>query len=423
MLKQNLLKVLLVLGVILIAFTSCSSESDDPIILSTSETKTGALTTSETWTADRVYELEGKVIVPSGITLTIQAGTIIKGRQGDGLNASALIVARGGKIMAQGTEMAPIIFTTILDNIEVGQKTGTNLDEADVQKWGGIIVLGNARVSVKIGDTEGQIEGIPADATYGTYGGTNDADNSGVITYVSIRHGGISIGDGNEINGLTLGGVGNGTTINYVEVVANLDDGIECFGGSVNINHALVAYQQDDAFDVDQNFSGSFKNSMVVYDNTGDEFLEIDGPENSTHTDGLFTIKNCTFVSKTNDGSVDLKSKAQGLIKNNDFTGLTKFKVSAKLDTDCTTVLTDAYSHYIDGLLEVNTNKTGAILDVYTKSDNGENPPVDCTLPVVLQAAADAIFTTAGNSSSATANGVSQSEFISWTWTGINNKL
>lgn len=361
--------------------------------------------------------------MPSGITLTIQPGTIVKGQQGDGLNAAALIVARGGKLMAQGTSNAPIIFTTVLDNIEVGQKTGTNLDETDAQKWGGVIVLGNAKVSAKIGDTEAQIEGIPADESYGTYGGNDDTDNSGVITYVSIRHGGITIGDGNEINGLTLGGVGFGTTIDYVEVVANLDDGIECFGGSVDINHALVSYQQDDAFDIDQNFSGSFKNSMVIYNNTGDEFLEIDGPENSTHVNGLFTVENCTFISKTLDGSVDLKSKAQGVIKNNDFTGLTKFKVSAKFDTDCTTADTDAYTNYLATSLVVETNKTDATLDVYTKSDNGETPPITCTLPAGTQAEADAIYSVAGNSNGATSNGVSQSEFDGWTWTAINNKF
>lgn len=421
MLPKQVLKSLLVLGFIIIGISSCKKDAPEP--KPENEVKSGELTSNETWTSDKIYEIQGKLIVTDGITLTIEPGTIIKGRQGDGLNASALIVARGGKLMAQGTATAPIIFTSILDNIEVGQKTGTNLDENDSEKWGGIIILGKAKVSVKVGDTEGHIEGIPADASYGTYGGDNDNDNSGIITYVSIRHGGISIGDGNEINGLTLGGVGNGTTIDYVEVVANLDDGIECFGGTVDINHALVAYQQDDAFDIDQNYSGTFKNSMVVYNNAGDEFLEIDGPENSTYNTGLFTVENCTFVSKTNDGSVDLKSKAQGVIKNNDFTGLTKFKVSAKLDTDCTTPLTDAYTHYIDGSLDIKTNKTDAVLQVYTKSDNGATPPVDCTLPTSLQTSADAIYSNAGNSSSAASSGVNKSEFADWTWTGINNKL
>jgi len=422
MLKRNFLKTVFVLGLISISFTSCGDDETINNPTPTNQVKTGELTANETWSADKIYELDGKVVVSDGVTLTIEPGTIIKGKQGDGLNASALIVARGGKLMAQGTADKPIIFTSVLDDIKIGQKTGTNLDETDAQKWGGVIILGKAKVSTKVGDTEGHIEGIPADASYGTYGGNDDSDNSGTLTYVSIRHGGITIGDGNEINGLTLGGVGNGTTINYIEVVANLDDGIECFGGSVNVNHALVAYQQDDAFDIDQNYSGTFKNSMVVYNNTGDEFLEIDGPENSTNTNGLFTIENCTFISKTNDGSVDLKSKAQGLIKNNDFTGLTKFKLSVKLEDDCSTVLTDAYSHYIDFSLKIETNKTDATLNVYTKSE--DTTGAICTdLATTIQDNANAIYINAENSSNLNNNGVSQSEFENWTWTGINNKL
>lgn len=402
-------------------FLSCK-KNDQPA--ATSQEISGEINTDTTWTPDKIWVLDGKVIVNNQATLTIDPGTIIKGKQGDGLNASALVIARGAKIHANGTATNPIIFTSILDNIEIGQKSGTNLDETDISKWGGVILLGYGKVSDKVGDTEGHIEGIPANETYGTYGGNDNTDSSGNLNYVSIRHGGVSIGAGNEINGLTLGGVGSGTTIDHIEILANLDDGIECFGGAATINHALVAYQQDDAFDIDQNFAGSFVNSMVVYNNTGDEFLEIDGPENSTNVNGLFTVKNCTFVSKTNDGTVDLKSKAQGVIKENDFTGLTKFKISAKLDTDCTTELTDAFTHYyISGSLEVIDNKTDATLEVYTKSNNGATPPVDCTLPFGFQTAADAIFSNAGNASSNPSNGVSQSEFDNWTWTSINNKF
>ncbi len=420
MITKNTFKFLFFALILSSSFISCddSNSGDDPV--AENEVKSGELTANETWTSDRIYELDGKVIVSEGVTLTIQPGTIIKGKQGDGLNASALIVARGGKINAVGNEEHPIIFTSILDNIEIGQNTGTNLDENDAQKWGGLIILGKAEVSDKVGDTEGHIEGIPADAAYGTYGGNNNADNSGTLQYVSIRHGGISIGDGNEINGLTLGGVGSGTTINHIEIVANLDDGIECFGGAVTINHALVAYQQDDAFDIDQNFSGSFINSMVVYKSSvGDEFLEIDGPENSTHVDGLFTVKNCLFIDKDNAGSCDLKSKAQGVVKNNEFSSLEKFKISTKLE-DCTTILTDAYTHYIDGTLKIISNKTDATLHVYTKST--DNADVVCDLMPSIQTNADAIFNVAGNASTIQVNVVNQSEF-DWTWTAINNKM
>ncbi len=412
------LKLLLLNFVLVFTFSCKQDDIVEPT--PTSEEVTGEITTNTTWKADKIHIMDKKVIVKSGVTLTIEPGTIIKGKQGDELNASALVVEKGGKLMAIGTAVKPIIFTSVLDNIETGQKTGTNLDETDIQKWGGLILLGNGKVSDKVGDAEGHIEGIPADQDYGTYGGNDNSDNSGHLEYVSIRHGGVSIGDGNEINGLTLGGVGSGTVIDHIEILANLDDGIECFGGAVTINHALVAYQQDDAFDIDQNFAGTFKNSAVVYNNTGDEFLEIDGPENSTNTNGLFTITNCKFISKSNDGTIDMKSKAQGTIKDNVFEGLTKFKVSAKLDTDCTTELTDAYTHFISGSLKVQNNKTDATLEVYTKSEDTNG--TDCTLPVSLQTSAAGIFNTAGNSITDNPTTVDIDTEFSWTWTVINNK-
>lgn len=415
------LSIKLILLVLLFqGLTSCKSEDTPPVV--TNQDVTGEITQNTTWTADKIYVLNGKVIVNDNVTLTIEPGTIIKGKEGDELNASALIVARGGKIMAEGTAAKPIIFTSVIDNIELGQLSGTNLNETDIQKWGGLIILGKGKVSDKVGDTEGHIEGIPADADYGTYGGNDNADNSGVLKYVSIRHGGISIGDGNEINGLTLGGVGSGTVIDYVEIVATLDDGIECFGGAAVINHALVAYQQDDAFDVDQNFAGTFKNSMVVYNDSGDEFLEIDGPENDTNTDGLFTVENCKFISKTNNGTADLKSKAQGTIQNNVFEGLLKFKVSAKFESDCTTPKTDAYDHYIDGTLVIQNNQTDAVIDVYTKSEDALGNT--CTLPAGYQTDAETIYNAAGNSSTTNVSlSVSTADFAGWTWTAIHNKF
>ena len=403
-------------------FFSClKGEEIDETPTATNEEISGEITANTTWYANKIYVLNGKVIVKNQATLTIEPGTIIKGKQGDGLNASALIIAKNAKIKAIGTPTNPIIFTSVLDNIELGQKTGTNLDERDVQKWGGLIVLGNAKVSDKVGDTEGHIEGIPADADYGTYGGNNNNDNSGILKYVSIRHGGVSIGDGNEINGLTLGGVGSGTTIDHIEVVATLDDGIECFGGTVTISHALVAYQQDDAFDIDQNFAGSFINSMVICDNTGDKFLEIDGPENNTNKNGLFTVENCKFISKTNDGKVDFKSKAQGTVTNNIFEGLATFKLSTKLDSDCTTLLTDAYNHYINGTLIITENKTNASLNVYTKSKN--NNDTTCTIPQDLQTNANIIYNASNNTENTSVTLDDLEEFNGWSWTSVNSKF
>ena len=209
---------------------------------------------------------------------------------------------------------SPIIFTSIDDNIELGQLAGTNLDVDNNELWGGLIILGSAPISAENGDTETQIEGIPAEEEYGKYGGDNSTDDSGILKYVSIRHGGVSIGDGNEINGLTLGGVGSGTTIDHVEVFATLDDGIEFFGGTVNVTNAIVSYQGDDGIDIDMNYSGEVDNFMVIHGGADtDEGLEIDGPEGSTHTDGLFTLRNGTIMSADGAGTpADLKARAQG---------------------------------------------------------------------------------------------------------------
>ena len=249
------------------ALTSCSSDDDTPTntdddpVVEEGEviTLTGVLTEDQTWESENIYILDGRVIVDEGVTLTIEAGTIIKGEEGLETLASALVVDQGATLIAEGTASEPIIFTSVLDGIAQGETTGT-LDVSDTGLWGGIIVLGKAPISVN-GDLEtAQIEGLPADESYGQYGGTDSEDNSGSLKYISIRHGGITIGQDNEINGLTLGGVGSGTVIENIEVVANQDDGIEWFGGTVNVSNAIVWSQGDDGFDTDQAWSCTLTN-------------------------------------------------------------------------------------------------------------------------------------------------------------------
>ena len=136
------------------------------------------------------------------------------------------------------------------------------------------------------------------------------------MAYISIRHGGALIGAGNEINGLTLGGVGSGTSISNIEVVANLDDGVEFFGGTVNATNILVGWQGDDGIDIDMNYAGMVSNFVVINGSNSDEALEIDGPEGTTYTDGMFTLKNgiaTDYLGGNSNG--DFKSKAQGTIE------------------------------------------------------------------------------------------------------------
>ncbi len=308
-------------------------------------TKSGQITSNETWTANNVYILAGKVVVDDGITLTIEAGTIVKGQKGTGSLASALIVARGGKIMAEGTSEDPIIFTSIDDNIEVGQNAGTNLNESNNGLWGGVLILGYAKGSFRGDVTEVQIEGIPAGDTFGLYGGDDDDDNSGVFKYVSIRHGGALIGEGNEINGLTLGAVGRGTVIENVEVVANFDDGVEFFGGTVNASNLVVWAQGDDGIDIDQAYAGTVTNSLVILDETSDHAFEIDGPEGSYQAQ--FTISNTTIKGnqETPGGEyADYRSKALGATNNIYAYG---FKESSDVELDNNGVS----QNFLDGLL------------------------------------------------------------------------
>jgi hypothetical protein len=391
--------------------------SDETVVIS------GFITENTTWTADKIYELAGKVVVDDGATLTIEPGTIVKGREGTGTLASALVVARGSKINACGTADEPIIFTSVLDNISIGELSGTNLTEIDNEKWGGLVICGAAPVSTGDGDVEGQIEGIPADEEYGKYGGDDAADNSGSLCYISIRHGGALIGEGNEINGLTLGGVGTGTTIDHVEIVGNLDDGIECFGGTVNISNVIVAFQGDDALDIDQNYSGTISNFYVVHGGDTDEGMEIDGPEGSTYTTGKFTLTNGTIRTVDGEGSAaDLKSKAQGTIENVVFSGYSKFvKVSASFNDDCT-VKTDAYDRAIGGDLNVqNCEFIGAsdMYSVYTKAE-------DCwdAVAETYNTNLDNAWSGNGNTSPASATiGADISELTGWSWADANGYI
>jgi len=275
-----------------------------PYSLSYEETVSdnGAGTGSVTWTKDKSYILDGLVFVNDGQTLTIEAGTVIRARTGQGIQSSALIIARGGKIIAQGTSDEPIIFTVEGDDLE-----GSIPYDAQ-GLWGGVVILGNATLNTESG--EAFIEGIPISEPRGIYGGSYDDDNSGIFTYVSIRHGGTNIGEGNEINGLTLGGVGRKTIIDHVEVIANADDGVEFFGGTVNTRNMVVAFCGDDAFDMDEGYRGKGQFWLAINGPSSDHCAEHNGGDNPVH--GLPysnpEIYNATYAGYTGKPDQDLIS-------------------------------------------------------------------------------------------------------------------
>ena len=207
---------------------------------------------SVVWTADHEYILDGLVYAEEGARLYIEAGTVIKARQNPttGDRTSALIITQGAKIYAMGTPARPVIFTAESDDLNDPADLGID----DRGLWGGLILLGRARINTASG--VGQIEGIDPNEPRGAYGGTDDHDSSGELHYVSIRHGGSELAPGDEINGLTMGAVGDGTKVDHVEIISNLDDGVEFFGGTVNIKYLVSAFNADDGIDYDQGFRG-----------------------------------------------------------------------------------------------------------------------------------------------------------------------
>jgi len=263
------------------------------------------------WSADNEYVLDGAIFVTDGASLSIEAGTVIKAQDGTDADASALVITQGSQIFAEGAPNNPIIFTSILDQdsdgdgILDGTKDQTGL-------WGGVIILGEAPTNnPTVQQVEGLNEIVPSGSDLADYGGNDPNDNSGVFRYVSIRHTGINIGtsSGNEIQGLTLGGVGAGTTIEFVESFASADDGFEWFGGTVNTRYLVSAFIEDDAFDTDEGFVGKGQFWFAILDNdqTG-HMAEQDGSSTDSEDTTPFgypQIANATYIGAGQVGSGD----------------------------------------------------------------------------------------------------------------------
>ena len=205
-----------------------------------------SISTNTHWTNDKQYLLHGYVYVTSGATLTIDAGTIVKG---DKATKGALIIERGAKLMAMGTANAPVVFTS--------NEAAGNRGAGD---WGGVILCGNARNNTITGTA--QVEGGPRSF----YGGSDDHDNSGELHYVRIEFGGIAFSPNNEVNGLTFCSVGDATQVDHIQISYSGDDAIEWFGGNVNSKYLVTLGTLDDDFDTDFGFSGNNQYGLVLRD-------------------------------------------------------------------------------------------------------------------------------------------------------------
>jgi hypothetical protein len=308
-LVKSLSKMLTILvGLALISTTGCKKDDDDDnttpsnVVNFTLTTLTDGTiqvegSTNQTYTFDdtKKYLLKGFVYVEEGGVLNVDAGTVITG---DKASKGTLIVKRGGKINAIGTAADPIVFTSAED---IGSRNPGD--------WGGIIICGKAPINLAGG--EGQIEGGP-DALYG---GTDAADNSGTLKYVRIEYAGIPFQPNQEINGLTLGGVGSATTIDYIQVSYCGDDSYEMFGGTVNLKHIISYKTTDDDLDTDNGFIGKIQFGVVLRDGniadvSGSNGFESDNDANGStltpNTKAIFS--NISIFGPKSDTSTSVNS-------------------------------------------------------------------------------------------------------------------
>ena len=392
---KSLLNVFLILALMAMFTISCDEGTENPPPEEEEDlTIVDNISENTTWETGKVYQLGGRIAVLDGVTLTIEPGVIIKGEAGTGSNATALLVARGATLIAEGTADSPIIFTSVADEIVPGEVASPNLDPTLNGLWGGLIVLGNATISADAASV--QIEGIPASDQNGLYGGDDDADNSGSIKYVSIRHGGANIGEGNEINGLTLGGVGSGTTIENVEIVSNQDDGIEWFGGAVSVSNVVVWNTGDDAIDTDQAWSGTLNNFVIL--NPGDECFELDGGEGNFNN--MHTITNGSVSAQDAEGLADLDDKGPaGTVGNSyvDMSNIYFFDVTYGQDFD-----------------DNPADLTAAGFELTVPSDTLE------VSDFFVDGVADAVTIVAAGANTI---GADMSKFTGWSWAAVSGAL
>ena len=290
---------IMAIAVMTASFTSCKTDEPNQ----GPEGVSGSIGGGETITlkAGEDYILDGPLIVEDGGTLNIEAGTVIKAKKGF---SNYILVLQGGKINANGTVSNPIRFTADVSHASAGH-------------WGGLIINGRAPLS---GGGTGSTE---INTAY-VYGGTNAADNSGVLTYVTLEYTGARSSADVEHNGLTLNGVGSGTKIENIYIPEGSDDGIEFFGGSVNVKNLLVVNSDDDMFDFTQGYSGTLENAYGVWEKgfTSSESdprgIEADGNLDGSfpaHTpQSNFTVRNMTIDLRL-DHNADKTTQMQDVIK------------------------------------------------------------------------------------------------------------
>lgn len=278
-------------------------------------------TTNVTLTNDAHWVLQGRTAVGGDNTdnavLYIQNGTTLIGETGDDF----LVVRRGSKVEALGNSASPITMTSIQDVL--GNETG-------IGQWGGVVLLGNAPAN-SCGDQTGEATadelancGVSAEGAAGNFGGNMPEDNSGTLRYVIVKHAGKALGNGDELNGISFAGVGSKTKVEYIQVHENLDDGIEFFGGTVNVRNVVLSSIGDDSLDWSFGWTGKAQNVYIQQSAVnGDNAIEADNSEfdASASPQTMPTISNVTIVGASGRNGIRLRAGTQGILKNVVVTG------------------------------------------------------------------------------------------------------
>ncbi len=259
---------------------------------------TADITTDTTWTKNNTYVLKQLTYV-TGATLTIEAGTTIAGD-----SASALIVSRDAKLRAVGTASAPVVFTS---SLPAGQRGNPQGD------WGGLVFLGRARINTMGG--ENNAEGL-ADEARNKYGGTDDAYDCGTLEYVRVEFAGRPLSANNELNGVTLNACGSATKIDFLQVHRGVDDGVELFGGTVNLKHLVITGSDDDGLDWDKGWTGKAQFILAAQvPGRGNHGIEADNDANNADLTprSAPTLYNVTLVGRNPDTAAS-EGPSRGLI-------------------------------------------------------------------------------------------------------------
>ncbi len=289
-------------------FATGQNDSKDSLIMEVLEIRPmrGDISKDTTLTRDFIHQLDTRITVDPGVTLTIESGTIIKGNTGQGAAATGIFISRGAKIKAMGTPDAPIIMTSVHDEIQPGELISPNLDPSVSGLWGGLYVLGAARVSCG----ECMVEGIPTTDARLLFGGTNDYDDSGEIHYLSVRHGSTNIGAGNQIAGISFAAVGSRTVVDHLELVGNASEGIEFIGGAVNVDHLLTWNSNNNAIMCNNGYTGSIKNFIAI--NPGNNALNLTGPPGGSQAErkGYEVTNGFIYLNRCRGGYYDTENAA-----------------------------------------------------------------------------------------------------------------